>query len=161
MPMKSLFLCFLAASLATLGACSRDRTRTHDHDALTIISEREIANPNDQDRSGVVTLTNASLVASEAAIDRIVNSRCAREVACNNIGAGKLFASGEMCAREARSRMYDELKSMTCWAGVDSKRLDECLDSIRGKSCADPVDAVNRIAACRANELCLKAELPR
>ena len=159
--MKSVFLFFLAASLATLGACSRDRSRTHDRDPLSIISEREITNPNDQDRSGVLTLTSASLIASDAAVDRIVNSRCAREVACSNIGPGKLFASGEMCAREARSRMHEELMSMTCWAGVDGKKLDACLDSIRGHGCEDPVDAVNRLAACRANELCLKAELPR
>lgn len=159
--MKPLFLCLLAASLATLGACNRDRSRARDHDALTIISEREIANPNEQDRSGVATLTNASLVGGEAAIDRIVNARCAREATCDNIGAGKLFSSGEMCAREARSRMREELRSMTCWAGVDSKKLDECLGAIRGKDCAEPVDSVNRIAACRTHELCLNAEVPR
>ncbi|MBX3261795.1 MAG: hypothetical protein KF782_19080 [Labilithrix sp.] len=160
--MKSV-TCFLAAALL-VSACSRDRARETDpatsKEQPGALVERLAKNPNDQDRAGVTTLTAASWVANDAAIDRIVASRCAREVACNNVGPDKHITSGEVCAREVRTRVHAELKTSECPSGIDGKELDECLDAIRGESCTNPIDSVARVAACRASELCVKLMAP-
>ncbi|MBX3196958.1 MAG: hypothetical protein KF894_02275 [Labilithrix sp.] len=159
--MKSV-TCFLAIALL-VSACSRDRARDTDpatskeHGALT---DHGTKNPNDQDRAGVTTLTAASWVANDAAIDRIVASRCAREVACNNIGPDKHLATGEVCAREVRTRIHAELKASECPSGIDGKELDECIDAIRSESCTNPIDSVARVAACRSSELCVRLMMP-
>ncbi|MBX3207730.1 MAG: hypothetical protein KF764_21955 [Labilithrix sp.] len=164
--MKSAVVFPLAVSLVVLGACSRDRDRTRDGEPATTkeqsgaSTEHARRDPNDQDRAGVATLTSTSWVANAAAIDRIVASRCAREVSCSHVGPDKHFATGDVCSREVRTRVSAELKTSECPSGIDGKELDECLDAIRTESCTNPIDAVGRLAACRANELCVKIMMP-
>jgi hypothetical protein len=143
----------------SLFACSRDRGRSSEREASpseeAIVTHGLHKNPNEQDRSGATTLTSASWIANEAAIDRIVASRCAREVTCSNIGRDRHFATGELCVREMRSRMNDELKTSSCPNGIDAARLDMCLDAIRNESCTNAVETIGRVALCRASKLCL------
>ena len=47
-----------------------------------------------------------------------------------------------------------------CPRGVDSKELDECLESIKTESCNNPIDTISRLAACRTSDLCLKSDTP-
>jgi Family of unknown function (DUF6184) len=155
--MKPVVFSSLAVSLVVLGACSRSSS---DDNRPETIAEHVRRNPNEQDRSGAATLTGASWIASESALDRIVASRCAREVSCSNVGPGRHFTSGEVCVREVRDRVRESLKKSACPSGIDGKELDECLDAIRSESCSSPLDAVNRLAACRTSELCLKTEAP-
>jgi hypothetical protein len=164
--MKSVVLCTLAVSLVAVGACSRDRSRTTEgessstKDRLGTLPEREVRNPNEQDRAGTTTLTGASWIANEAAVDRLVASRCAREVSCSNVGADKHFTDGETCVREVRKKTLESLGTSECPSGIDGRELDECLDAIRKESCTNPIDTVGRLAACRTNKLCLKTEMP-
>ena len=135
------------AALATVlfGACNRDRGQGVDpHDT-------------NEDRAGTATLTGASWIATDAAIERIVASRCAREVMCSNVGTAKPFTSSEVCTREVRTKVTDELHASACPSGTDRKELDECLDAIRNESCTNPIESLARLAACRASDLCLKA----
>ncbi len=152
--MKSALVTF--ACLAALAGCHRDRGHAGEHTT----SSEERRDPNEQDKSGTTTLTGASWVANGAAIDRIVASRCAREVSCSNIGPDKHFTNGEVCVREVREKTHEELKESACPNGIDGKELDECLDAIRSESCTNPIEAVARLAACRTSDLCLKVERP-
>jgi hypothetical protein len=154
--MKSTIVWSLAALAVVLGACNRDRSRERERSG----SATELKDPNEQDKSGTTTLTGASWVPNESAIDRIVASRCAREVTCSNVGLDKHFTSGEVCAREVRTKMHDELKASECPSGIDGKELDECLDAIRNESCTNPIESLGRLAACRTSDLCLRAEMP-
>ncbi|HVH40747.1 MAG TPA: DUF6184 family natural product biosynthesis lipoprotein [Labilithrix sp.] len=156
--MKSVAACSMAALVLALVGCNRERSSNRDHSGF--ISENDRRNPNEQDKSGVTTLTGASWLANDAAIDRIVASRCAREVTCSNVGPDKHFTSGEICVREVRSKMSDQLRASECPSGIDSKELEECLDAIRSESCTNPLDTVSRLAACRTSDLCLKTEMP-
>ena len=146
----ALFLPIAAVAVALAG-CNRDRGAA---------GGAGRSDPNVQDRSGTTTVTGAPWVANEAAIDRIVASRCAREVTCSNVGPDKHFTSNDLCVREVRSKLHDELKASACPAGIDGKELDECLDAIRNESCTNPIEAMARLAACRTGELCLKTEMP-
>ena len=137
----------LAVALVT--ACNRGRETAADR-----------KDPNEQDKSGTTTLTGASWVANEAAIDRIVASRCAREVTCSNIGPDKHFTESDVCVREIRKKMQGDLKASECPSGIDGKELDECLDAIRNESCTNPIESLGRLAACRTSDLCLKTAMP-
>jgi hypothetical protein len=129
-------------------ACQRDRT------------ERKPVDFNRQDPSGVTTLTGAAWVANDAAIDRLVASRCAREISCNAIGPDRPFTSSEICVREVRKNLTADLATSECPAGIDGHELDTCLDAIRTESCMNPLETLGRLTACRPGVLCMKAEMP-
>lgn len=150
----------IAVSLVAIAACSRDRHRSYERERPGVLLENDRPDPGEQDRAGSTTLTGASWVANDAAIDRIVASRCAREVTCSNVGPDKHFANGDVCVRELRTKTHEDLKASECPTGIDGKELEECLDAIRSESCTNPIDAVSRLAACRTSDLCLKAEMP-
>lgn len=154
--MKSAVVCSAAVLAIALVGCNRDRVRERDR----VTGVETTKDPNEQDRAGAATLTGASWVGNDSAIDRIVASRCAREVTCSNIGPDKHFTSGEVCVREVRNKMHDDLKASECPAGIDGKELDECLDAIRNESCTNPIESLGRLAACRTSDLCLKTPMP-
>lgn len=115
---------------------------------------------NDNDtKTGETTITGAAVgVSNDGAINRIIAARCQREATCKNVGSDKHFTSYEVCARELRDRVADDLKASECPKGIDSKELDECMESIRTESCNNPIDTISRLAACRTSDLCLKVD---
>ena len=145
--LRSIVIAVSVAGL-TVVACNRDKAGQAGQAGPT--------DPNAQDRSGSTTLTGASLVSNESAIDRIVAARCAREVTCSNLGPDKHYATGDNCIREVRTKLNDEIRPSECPRGIDAKELDECLDAIRSESCTNAVETVARLAHCRAGSLCLK-----
>ncbi|MEA2750046.1 MAG: hypothetical protein QOI41_4189, partial [Myxococcales bacterium] len=54
--------------------------------------------------AGTTTITGADIgtLSSDLAVERITAARCARETACNNVGADKHFVDHDVCAREVR-----------------------------------------------------------
>src|SRR4051812_26215623 len=69
----------------------------------------------------------SSGVANAAAVDRIVQTRCEREVACNNVGPGKHWQDKDACAREMSHDTGTTLRPEECPGGVSSKDLEECV----------------------------------
>ena len=107
-----------------------------------------------------VTGANVGAVNNENAIARIVAARCAREAACNNVGADKRFTSGEVCTQKVKADMRDDLNAKDCPRGIDQKELNECLTEIKNENCNNPIDMIGRLAACRTSDLCLKTDMP-
>jgi hypothetical protein len=143
-----------ALCLAAAVGCNRDRVSERDHGTTT--TERA------GDRSGTTTVTGANVgaVGNEAAIDRIVAARCAREATCNNVGADKHYTSRDVCSQKIKADMRDDLSANDCPRGIDQKELNECLESIQKEDCNNPIDAISRLAACRTGDLCLKTDMP-
>jgi hypothetical protein len=148
------------ACVAALVACKSqridvdgDRERNYDY-------KSEKSAGTDEGRVGTTTVTGASInpLSNAAAIERIVAARCARETACNNIGSDKHWTNHDTCARELRSKIGDDLKASECPRGVDAKELDECMEEIRTESCNNPIDTIQRLAACRTSDMCLKVD---
>lgn len=153
---------FAVACVAALVGCKGEQIdrdgneeRTFDHPRT-----RGAAVPND--RVGTTTVTGADVskgaLSNESAIERIVAARCARETACNNVGSDKHFTNHDVCARELRSKIGDDLKGSECPKGIDAKELDECMEAIRTESCNNPIDTISRLAACRTGDMCLKVD---
>ena len=134
-------------TLAVLGcvvavaACSRDKDRQ-----TTL----------EQEGKTTVTGANVSLT-SQAAVGSIVDARCTREAACNNIGVDKPYGNREACISKLKADMKEDLNANECPKGIDRKELDECLSEIRTEGCGNPIDKIERLAACRMSDLCLKA----
>ncbi|MBX3231986.1 MAG: hypothetical protein KIT84_12470 [Labilithrix sp.] len=143
--MRSVSIGLAVAGLA-LVACNRDRSG----------DGTAVRDPNEQDQAGSATLTGASYVSNESAIDRIVAARCAREVTCSNLGPDRRYPTGDNCIREVRHKLVDEMKPSECPHGIDGKELDECLDAIRNESCTNALDTIARLTHCRTSQLCLK-----
>lgn len=134
----------------------RDGYAERNFDRSGAINDR--AGASTDDHVGTASVTGADLggMSNDLAIERIVGARCARETACNNVGADKHFVSPEVCARELHSRIGDDLKPAECPRGLDEAALDKCMDAIRTESCSNPTDAIQRLAACRTSDLCIK-----
>jgi hypothetical protein len=152
--MKNLFL-VPALCLVALGACNRDRVDVDKREGRVTVD-------TDRDRSGTTTVTGANVgaVGNENAIERIVAARCAREAACNNVGADKRFTSRDLCTQKIKADMRDDLNAKDCPRGIDQKELNECLVEIKNEDCNNPIDMIGRLAACRTSDLCLKTDLP-
>jgi hypothetical protein len=150
-------IAFGVVGTGVLGGC-RDRDRTgYDRERERPVFTRD---PNEQDKSGTTTLTGASWVANDTAIDRITSSRCTREMTCSNVGPDKHFATPDVCVLEVRKRTREDLKPAECPTGIDGVALDKCLEAVRTESCSNPLDTLGRLASCRSGELCLKTETP-
>jgi hypothetical protein len=153
--MKTVVYASGLAALSMLGCRDRDRVQPG------VISEADRKALNDQqDKSGTTTITGANFVGADAATDRIVASRCARELTCSNVGPDKHFKTTDACVVEVRKGMRTDFDTTQCTSGIDGAALDKCLDSIRSESCTNPIDTLSRMAACRTGALCARAEMP-
>lgn len=155
--MKAIRVLVPAASLLALFACNRDRDRMPRESDVDRSGTGQPFGVNDE-KKGTTTVTGANVLTSDSAIDRIVNARCAREAACNNVGPDKRFASRDVCVQNVRNDLRDDLKASDCPRGIDSKELEECLEEIKNESCNNPIDTISRLAACRTSDLCLSTD---
>jgi hypothetical protein len=149
---RAAWIAVLVVSAASASvACNRDHV---DRDGF---AERNF-DPAGGDRVGTTTVTGADVgvLTSDLAVERIVAARCARESACNNVGADKHFVDNEACAHSLQSKLADDLKPSECPRGIDAAAADRCMDAIRTESCNNPIDTISRLAACRTSDMCLK-----
>lgn len=156
-----------SAALVVCAGCNRNHV---DRDGFAERNFDDKSGPKDTngfgdksgagDRVGTTTVTGADYgsLSNELAIERIVAARCARETSCNNVGPDKHFVNHDVCARELRSKLGDDLEPSECPRGVDPAAIDKCMESIRTESCNNPIDTISRLAACRAGDMCLKAD---
>ena len=142
-----------AGALGAAVACNR-----------TPPTDRPMANEL-EDKSGapagasMTTVTGAEFgaMSSDAAVDRIVSARCARESACEKTtGSDRRLTDPAICKQRLGERVGMDLRPNDCPRGVDSAALATCLQSISGESCSNPAETIQRLAACRTHELCLK-----
>lgn len=152
-----------ALCLVAVAGCDRDRDRIDvDKREGRIGVGVDPKVDTERDRTGTTTVTGANVgsVANASAIDRIVAARCAREAACNNVGADKRFTSRDVCSQKLKADMRDDLNAKDCPSGIDQKELNECLEEIKNENCNNPIDMIGRLAACRESDLCLKTDMP-
>ena len=89
--------------------------------------------------------------------DRIITARCEREQRCGNLGAGKTHASMDACVKASRTQWSGELGAFQCPGRVDQDALEECLSSIRDRSCGEAIQSLSAISDCRATNVCKAA----
>ena len=88
------------------------------------------------------------------AVNSIAQSRCQREMRCNNIGANRKYSSETDCLATIQNDWKDDLSARECKNGVSQSKLDECLAKIRAEDCGNPFDTLARISACTAGQIC-------
>jgi hypothetical protein len=146
---------FTLLSLGTIAmiGCER-RERVNEQ------GEREVqvrpARPANEPRVGeparpVVRATTTSA----KAVSSIVEARCDREARCNNIGADEKFKSWEECRKDIAEKSSDKIGAPECPGGIDSYELSECLSEVRSEKCGNPLDTLERVAACNSADLCV------
>lgn len=91
---------------------------------------------------------------NDPSIKAIAMARCDREEKCQNLGTDRKFASREACLTEIQEDLSDDLKLSECPGGIVQKELDECLAEIRSEDCKNPIDKLERLAACRTTDMC-------
>jgi hypothetical protein len=122
---------FLAAILVVAAGCSRDSQRTN-----------SAAN------------TPPAVAETNSASQSISEARCARETRCDNVGGDKKYSTLEDCIVRVRTDWQDDLNARECPSGVNQHQLNECLSEIRNEECGNPLDSLERIAACTSGQIC-------
>src|SRR5688572_15496841 len=82
------------------------------------------------ERPARATTTGAVGLTNDAAATRLAGARCDREVACNNVGADRKFATREACTREIGHDTRANLRAEECPRGIDDNRLSICLSDV-------------------------------
>jgi hypothetical protein len=156
-----------SATLATVSCDRRAEERRDDVPTRPVDAERaptdsrpsdpatpaERAPATTDDRSGAGPLDKRT-TANDPAIRSIAQARCDREARCNDVGADGKFSTHDACLAEISGKLVDELDLSECPGGVVQKELDECLAEIENESCNNPIDKIERFAACRESDLC-------
>jgi hypothetical protein len=101
-------------------------------------------------------LSPARLGVPSAALEAVVEARCARAQRCSRIGAGREHASFYDCAVRVRAEWADELNRVVCERGVDEGALQRCLRALSERGCDGEVPA----DACWPFELCDRPPQP-
>jgi len=119
-------------------------------------------NQNDADRTTTTTgatttqSTNPSIDLggdpNDSTIDRITEARCAREIACNNVGANKKWSDATACRRDIRQSTQGDYRASECHV-VEANKLRSCIDAIKNEKCDDVFD-MTRVVACRKANIC-------
>ena len=91
--------------------------------------------------------------AAERAIEAMAAARCDHEQRCNRVGPTTDYMNRDHCMNVMRADAYEELGG--CAAGVDQSDLQECLGEIANADCGGPIDAIERVAACQLDDLCM------
>jgi hypothetical protein len=84
-----------------------------------------------------------------AALEAIVEARCARSQRCDRIGPGLEYASRDECALRIRAEWSEELNRVDCGLGVDEVALRACLKQLSEQGCRNDVGG-----ACRSIDIC-------
>ena len=103
---------------------------------------------------GTGTVTSAAAVDNDQAVHDITQARCNRSMACNDIGDRKSYADFAACTREIGRDTGITLRNQKCPNGILTDRLSSCLDQINTERCGNPLDTLERVAACRKGMLC-------
>ena len=125
-------------ALALCAACKEDKTSDQVHTTGATVAPPQIeARPSDQ---------------NDGTINRIAAARCARELACNNIGTGKKWTDDAACRREARQNLHADLRPSECHVVLTSK-VQQCVEAIQNEKCDSMLD-FSLMAACRNGAIC-------
>ena len=151
-----------AVSLAAFGCEQRrdeppvrpaDMTRPTDK-SLPERADREKDIAADRADKKVDANADEKTTANNPSIKAIAMARCDREATCENIGADKKFSTRDACMTDLLEDLNDELKMSECPGGIVQKELDECLAEIKNENCKNPIDKLERLAACRTSDMC-------
>ena len=157
---SSIFAAACVGAVVASAACNKTLPERDSREGRDRDLEDKSGAPRPGERVGTTTLTGAELGAGSLSngvvTQRIVEARCARETACNNIGPDKHFVDRSVCERTLGERMGNDLQPSACPRGIDSDAANRCMEATRLEDCNNPIDTISRIAACRATELCLK-----
>jgi hypothetical protein len=137
-------------AIAMVGCERKERVNERGEREVQVSPARPANEPNAPARPMVKPTTS-----SAKAVSSIVEARCDREARCNNIGGDEKFKSWAECRKDIAEKSSDKIGAPECPGGIDSYELSECLTEIRSEKCGNPLDTLERVAACNAADLCV------
>ena len=151
--MKTVALTLAALSLL---ACTRSKPVDEKSNVITEATPPAKASMDDQDKAGTTTLTSASWLPNDSAMERIAIARCARETTCGGTASNAPKGDPQTCVSEMKTRTWSSLRADVCPSGIRGNELDDCIQAIQHESCNSPLETLSRLTQCRASELCGK-----
>jgi hypothetical protein len=138
-------------ALATLGCERKERVNEQGEREVVVQPARPAKEPAPAQPEKIVKKS----VTSAYAVSAIVEARCDREARCDNIGKDDKFKSWQQCKQEIAKKSSDKIGAPECPGGIDQHELSECLTEVRNEGCHNPLDTLERVAACNSADLCI------
>lgn len=140
------WLVLTSAAILCVGGCKKEPRQ---RDGNVDVAKPSGIEPPQQ----TTTELTAATVNGPTAIDRMVEARCARAAACNEIGFQARFDSRTACVERVNMAMEGRLTVNECPGGIDGKALDTCLEAVAQQPCSGPLNALD-LQACGLGALC-------
>jgi hypothetical protein len=150
----------LAVGSVAMVGCEREERVNKEGEREVVVSPARPANEPaapEKARPAKEKMVKRS-VSSASAVSSIVEARCDREARCDNIGAKEEYKSWQECRKEISAKSTDKIGAPECPGGIDQHELSECLSEIRSERCGNPLDTLERVAACNSADLCIDAD---
>ena len=144
----------LALNTLAVAGCERKERVNKEGEREVVVQPARPANepaPAHPDKEKMVKRS----VNSAVAVSSIVEARCDREARCENIGAKEKFKTWAECKKEIAAKSSDKIGAPECPGGIDQHELSECLTEIRNEGCGNPLETLERVAACNSADLCI------
>jgi hypothetical protein len=138
-------LVLMSAAILCVGGCKKERQQNGN---LEVDKPSGIEPPQYAE-----TELTAATVNTATAVDRMVEARCARAAACNEIGFQARFDSRTACVERVKMTMEGRVTVNECPGGVDDKALTRCLDAVAQAPCDGPLNVLD-LQACGLGALC-------
>jgi hypothetical protein len=90
------------------------------------------------------------------ATDRMADASCKVSLKCDQIGEGKKAGVYQSCIAKQKGEASKDVAATSCPKGVDSDKLNACLDKVRTTNCDDITSALTTLDACKASALCMQ-----
>jgi len=133
-----------------------DRTREEGRAKAEELRDQEHNLAGTNDYSGYRGPARGGGPSVQSALQSYAETRCNREVRCNNIGVGKRYRNVQTCISDQvndRSQSW-EVANECRSHGVNQEHLRQCLTAVRTQDCGNPIDDISRLAQCRVGEVC-------
>ncbi len=135
------------SGLAVLGV---GVTACHEEHSATVPAN-DVARTTSAVLGGPVDETSS---ASDPIVMRIATRRCARDLACERIGAGRRYEDTQACLASVGSAVHRDVGIERCPQGIDEGAVRACTSAIEAEPCdAAPIDGAGP-NACRRGVLC-------
>ena len=115
-------------------------------------ARRNAAPKTERPEPSSVAVQSIQAPPSRASLPPAVSARCDATTWARK----QKYPTRAECVMLMQDDKRDEINEKDCPGGLDKKQLNACLVAIRDESCGNPLDAINRLVACRASSICLK-----
>ncbi|WP_394838142.1 DUF6184 family natural product biosynthesis lipoprotein [Pendulispora rubella] len=103
-------------------------------------------------RVGTTETTGAAWMEIDGAVHALAAARCDRQASCRRV------PDRNTCVLEGHRATQSELQAGGCAGAIDHRAYEECHEALAREPCAESLESIPQVKACRAEKLCVRLQ---